>query len=122
MTFKVVIYAVTVAVIFSVWIAGNDHVAKILVGVSLAIGAVGALAGLTSYNSSDHFAGVAIVGFALLIIALALSNYVEYARWLITAVLVTGLIAYAIPMSAWRAVGLADSESTADAHAESSDE
>ena len=67
----------------------------------------GFVAGATSPNPSDHFAGKVIVAIAIVFALLAWFAPPKITAWVFFGSIALVVVAYKLPMSFWRAVGLA---------------
>lgn len=82
----------------------------IVSAVLLAI--VGYLASAASPNPSDHLAGKVLIGIALGFVLLALFAPPRLTAWAYFGAIALVIIAYSLPMSFWRSVGLAKGPSS----------
>lgn len=64
-------------------------------------------AAATSPNPTDHFAAKIIIGIAAGFVAMAIWAPPKVTAWVYFATIALVVVAYALPMSFWRAVGLA---------------
>ena len=67
----------------------------------------GFIASATSPNPSDHFAGKIIIAIAAGFVLLALLAPPKVTAWIYFGSIALVIVAYRLPMSFWRAVGLA---------------
>ena len=70
------------------------------------MGVIGYLAGASSPNSTDHKVGFVIVGYAIVMIALALFAPEKVSRAVFFGSIALVALAYALPMSFWNLIGL----------------
>jgi hypothetical membrane protein len=87
-------------------------VKSVVIVSAILLALVGFFASATSPNPSDHLAGKILIAIAVGFVVLAL-----YAPPKVTASLYFGaialvVVAYSLPMSFWRAVGLAEEQSS----------
>jgi hypothetical protein len=81
---------------------------KALVIFSAALLALfGLIAGATSPNPSDHLAGKIIIAIAAGFVLLAFWAPPKVTTWIYFGSIALVIVAYRLPMSFWRAVGLA---------------
>ena len=69
---------------------------------------VGFLASATSPNPSDHLAGKVMIAIAVGFALLAWLAPPKVTAWVFFGSIALVVVAYSLPMSFWRAVGLAD--------------
>jgi hypothetical protein len=91
---------------------GDADLKSVVIVSAILLALVGYLASATSPNPSDHLAGKVLIAIAAGFVALAL-----YAPPKVTASVYFGsialvIVAYSLPMSFWRAVGLAKERSS----------
>jgi hypothetical protein len=93
---------------------------KALVIVSAVLmGIVAWFASATSPNPSDHFAGKILMGIAAGFVALAVFAPPKITAWVYFGSIALVAIAYTLPMSFWRMVGVAKEHPTAQQRGES---
>ena len=75
---------------------------------------VGFFASATSPNPSDHLAGKVLIAVAVGFALLAWFAPPKVTAWIFYGSIALVVVAYSLPMSFWRAVGLADKQSQHD--------
>ena len=75
---------------------------------------VGFLASAASPNPSDHLAGKVLIAIAVGFALLAWFGPPKVTAWVFCGSIALVVVAYSLPMSFWRAVGLADKQSEHD--------